>query len=123
LHDLDANKPGGSIKIRVKTYAHSLRLQQERLEDLTDKKRQLARRIDEKRLELLRLKQVQLESVKKQDPALEQSIAELAEKVRAYEAPPVVAEAPKGMVQLGRKLADGSIQRLETNSAAASAAE
>ena len=26
LHDLDANKPGGSIKIRVKTYAHSLSL-------------------------------------------------------------------------------------------------
>jgi predicted CoA-substrate-specific enzyme activase len=121
LHDLDANKPGGSIKIRVKTYAHSLRLQQERLEDLTDKKRQLARRIDEKRLELLRLKQVQLESVKKQDPALEQSIAELAEKVRAYEAPPVVAEAPKGMVQLGKKLADGSIQRLDVNQPASAA--
>src|SRR6185369_15383289 len=26
LHDIDANKPGGSIKIRVKTYAHSLNL-------------------------------------------------------------------------------------------------
>src|SRR5687768_16745856 len=63
LHDLDANKPGGSIKIRVNTYAHSLRLQQERLEDLTDKKRQLARRIDDKRLELLRLKQVQPRAV------------------------------------------------------------
>jgi predicted CoA-substrate-specific enzyme activase len=123
LHDLDANKPGGSIKIRVKTYAHSLRLQQERLEDLSDKKRQLARRIDEKRLELLRLKQSQLEAVKKQDPELETRIAELAEKVRAYEAPPAPAETPKGMVQLGKKLADGSIQRLETNSAAASAAE
>ena len=34
LHDIDANKPGGSIKIRVKTYAHSLRLHRERLEDL-----------------------------------------------------------------------------------------
>jgi predicted CoA-substrate-specific enzyme activase len=123
LHDLDANKPGGSIKIRVKTYAHSLRLQQERLEDLTDKKRQLSRRIDEKRLELLRLKQSQLEAVKKQDPELEIRIAELAEKVRAYEAPPAEAETPKGMVQLGKKLADGSIQRLDTNSAAASAAE
>ena len=103
--------------------AHSLRLQQERLEDLTDKKRQLARRIDEKRLELLRLKQSQLEAMKKQDPELETRIAELAEKVRAYEAPPVVPETPKGMVQLGKKLADGSIQRIETDSAAASAAE
>ena len=25
LHDIDANKPGGSIKIRVKTYAHTLK--------------------------------------------------------------------------------------------------
>ena len=30
LHDIDANKPGGSIKIRVKTYAHSLKLHEER---------------------------------------------------------------------------------------------
>ena len=44
LHDIDANKPGGSIKIRVKTYAHSLRLQQERLEDLgATRSAQLAR--------------------------------------------------------------------------------
>ena len=32
LHDIDANKPSGSIKIRVKTYAHSLRRRQEQLE-------------------------------------------------------------------------------------------
>src|SRR6185436_15647091 len=114
-HDLDANKPGGSIKIRVKTYAHSLRLQQERLEDLAGKKRQLARRIDEKRLELLKLRQTQLESTKQQDPALEQSIAELAEKVRAYEAPAIVPETPKGMMQLGKKMSDGSIQRIDVN--------
>jgi predicted nucleotide-binding protein (sugar kinase/HSP70/actin superfamily) len=30
LHDIDANKPGGSIKIRVKTYAHALKLHEER---------------------------------------------------------------------------------------------
>jgi predicted nucleotide-binding protein (sugar kinase/HSP70/actin superfamily) len=29
LHDIDANKPGGSIKIRVKTYAHSLRYERD----------------------------------------------------------------------------------------------
>ena len=44
LHDIDANKPGGSIKIRVKTYAHSLKLHEERLEDMARKKRELARR-------------------------------------------------------------------------------
>ncbi len=31
LHDLDAHKPGGSIKIRVKTYAYTLALYRERL--------------------------------------------------------------------------------------------
>lgn len=33
LHDIDANKPGGSIKIRVKTYAYTLSLREEILED------------------------------------------------------------------------------------------
>ena len=33
LHDIDANKPSGSIKIRVKTYAHTLMLLKEKLED------------------------------------------------------------------------------------------
>ena len=32
LHDIDANKPSGSIKIRVKTYAYSLQLRQEALQ-------------------------------------------------------------------------------------------
>ncbi len=41
LHDIDANKPGGSIKIRVKTYAHSLKLHEERLEDVADAKQEL----------------------------------------------------------------------------------
>lgn len=33
LHDIDANKPGGSIKIRVQTYAYTLARYQERLAD------------------------------------------------------------------------------------------
>lgn len=33
LHDIDANKPSGSITIRVKTYHHSLKLREELLED------------------------------------------------------------------------------------------
>ncbi|WP_096200692.1 BadF/BadG/BcrA/BcrD ATPase family protein [Bacillus sp. FJAT-45350] len=52
LHDIDANKPTGSIKIRVKTYAHSLELHQERLEDIASKKRKLELLIEEKRNEL-----------------------------------------------------------------------
>ena len=50
LHDIDANKPGGSIKIRVKTYAHSLKLHEERLEDTAKRKDELKYRMEEKRL-------------------------------------------------------------------------
>jgi predicted CoA-substrate-specific enzyme activase len=110
LHDLDANKPGGSIKIRVKTYAHSLRLEQERLEDLGEKKRELALAIDKKRLELYELKQHQRPS---RDPELDRQISELRDRIAAYEvrrAPE--PELPKNVVRLGKKTADGSIQRI-----------
>ncbi len=114
LHDLDANKPGGSIKIRVKTYAHSLRLQQERLEDVADKKRTLAETVDRKRLELLKLKQQQLASLKRTDAALEQAIAETSQRIMAYEVRRAAeVELPKGTVRLGRKAADGSIVPIE----------
>lgn len=53
LHDLDANKPGGSIQIRVKTYAHSLGLHEERLQDLARKKTELQQRLEQKLAELL----------------------------------------------------------------------
>jgi predicted CoA-substrate-specific enzyme activase len=121
LHDLDANKPGGSIKIRVKTYAHSLRLQQERLEDVSARKRELARAIDRKRLELLELKQRQLESMARRDTELDRQVRELTERVRAYDAPPPPPEPPPGVVRLGKKAADGSIVRLAhpTSNAAA----
>ena len=33
LHDIDANKPTGSMKIRVKTYAHTLSMREEILQD------------------------------------------------------------------------------------------
>ncbi len=53
LHDIDANKPGGSIKIRVKTYAHTLKRFEEELSDQAAKRDELQRRVDEKRRELL----------------------------------------------------------------------
>lgn len=53
LHDIDANKPSGSIKIRVKTYAHSLGLHEERLEDLARKKKELEYLIEKKRREFI----------------------------------------------------------------------
>ena len=52
LHDLDANKPGGSILIRVKTTIHKLKMVQEELEDRAAAKAELQRRVAEKRAEL-----------------------------------------------------------------------
>ncbi|HET9955184.1 MAG TPA: BadF/BadG/BcrA/BcrD ATPase family protein [Polyangiaceae bacterium] len=115
LHDIDANKPGGSIKIRVKTYAHSLRLQQERLEDVARKRRELAVNLDRKRLELLQLRHAQLEAIMRRDADLDRQIAELSERVRSYEAQiSAPRDVPEGVVQLGRKREDGSIQRLSS---------
>ena len=53
LHDIDANKPGGSIQIRVKTYAHRLKLVEEQLQDQAQARAELARRVAEKRAELM----------------------------------------------------------------------
>lgn len=53
LHDLDANKPGGSIQIRVKTYSHKLKLVEEQLRDESGLRAELARRIADKRRQLL----------------------------------------------------------------------
>jgi hypothetical protein len=112
LHDIDANKPGGSIKIRVKTYAHSLKLHEERLEDTAHRKDELKFRMEEKRLQLLELKRQQLEARKQQDPALEAMINETKAKVAEYSAK-VEANRPKvnpveqakdaGLVRLGIK--------------------
>jgi len=54
LHDVDANKPGGSIKIRVKTYSHTLQRREEELADLAKARDELERRVAEKRERLLR---------------------------------------------------------------------
>ncbi len=52
LHDIDANKPSGSIKIRVKTYAYSLSLREEKLQDLARKRAELEEAIRRKKAEL-----------------------------------------------------------------------
>jgi len=116
LHDIDANKPGGSIKIRVKTYAHSLKLHEERLDDHAAKKRELEQRIDEKRLELLRMKREELAARQRPDAAIEAQISELIERVAAYE---LDEERMKqsvgqssGLISLGKKQADGSVVRV-----------
>jgi predicted nucleotide-binding protein (sugar kinase/HSP70/actin superfamily) len=103
-HDLDANKPSGSIKIRVKTYAHSLKMHEEALEDLANKKAELNRSIDEKRLDLLRLKQQQLVQRKQTDSDLHHAIEQLAAKIARYQPTTQAEETPRsGLVQLKRK--------------------
>ena len=120
LHDIDANKPGGSIKIRVKTYAHSLRLREEHLEDVESRKVELERRIDEKRLELLRMKHDQLAANRRADLGLERQIHELAEKVNQYRIDAARSEedtalpdaASESLIRLGRKTKDGKVVRV-----------
>jgi len=121
LHDLDANKPGGSIKIRVKTYAHSLRLQTERLEDTSARKRTLELSIEKKRLELLELKVAQLRGLSRKDEALEQRLAETRAKVLAYEsrAEAAAPEPVAGMIKLGRKAEDGRVVPIQAVAQAA----
>ena len=110
LHDLDANKPGGSIKIRVKTYHHTLSRRREALEDLGAEKKKLAHDLDQKRLRLLEKKREQLEAMRLADPKLEVLIAELTSKVASYrpsrrveDAIPPKPEPSNGLVQLRNK--------------------
>jgi predicted CoA-substrate-specific enzyme activase len=116
LHDIDANKPGGSIKIRVKTYVHSLKLHEERLEDVSRKKEELTRRLDEKRLELLRMKEAQLSAAKRHDEGLQREIEALTAKVSSYKtAEAALDKDPSSktkLVQLGKKSESGQVVRL-----------
>jgi len=124
LHDIDANKPGGSIKIRVKTYAHSLTLHKERLEDVRGQKADMLHQIDKKRLALLTLKRQQLADRAQHDETVERLIAEVEARVGAYQQarqPPSEAELRSqaaddmkkaGIVRLGIKRNDGQVQKL-----------
>ncbi|MEM9691924.1 MAG: BadF/BadG/BcrA/BcrD ATPase family protein [Myxococcota bacterium] len=114
-HDLDANKPGGSIKIRVKTYAHSLSMHKEALEDIAAKRSELDHDIDQKRLELLRRKASQLEARQEMRAELAERIDALAARIAAYIPPakPPTREAPKGLIQLRKKPGSASANAAE----------
>jgi predicted nucleotide-binding protein (sugar kinase/HSP70/actin superfamily) len=109
LHDIDANKPGGSIKIRVKTYAHSLKLHEEALEDGVRKKIELLMSVEKKRFELLERKRVMLAARSQRDEELEKQIDELGKRLAAYVPPESPKEAPAGLIQLKRKTTDGKV--------------
>jgi len=63
LHDIDANKPSGSIKIRVKTYGYTLMLATEAIVDKAGKEAQLQESLRLKKLELLEKMQQKMQSV------------------------------------------------------------
>jgi predicted CoA-substrate-specific enzyme activase len=108
LHDIDANKPSGSIKIRVKTYAHSLKLHRERLEDVALKKVELQFRVEQKRHALLEMKKNEIkERFGRLDPTIERELSECKERMATYERKlvrrPLEDEDEKsgGLVQIG----------------------
>lgn len=53
MHDIDANKPGGSLKIRIKTFHYSLTRYMERREDEHHRQHELQARLAQKRREIL----------------------------------------------------------------------
>ncbi len=114
LHDIDANKPSGSIKIRVKTYAHALSLHEERLQDTGNKKRALLHAMDSKRLELMELKAKQIADRQTKDPEFLARLEEIRARVLAYEAPVRAPEPEAGVIRLGKKTKDG-IVRVKTD--------
>jgi len=93
LHDIDANKPSGSIKIRVKTYAHTLMLLREKLEDQAQKKLELELTLVRKKVELMKALQAKLAGIGRTDDNLDQQIRELEAKVAAFA--PVEDVTPK----------------------------
>ena len=84
LHDIDANKPGGSIKIRVKTYAHTLKRFEEELSDAAKKRSELQRRVEEKRRELVSARRLQLREAAVRDPQSRRELQELEAAYQAY---------------------------------------
>ena len=97
LHDIDANKPGGSIKIRVKTYAHSLRLHCERLEELAARRSELEKRVAAKREELLAVRARQEREALQARP---EAVRRFAEMEAAYEAYLVEETTPAAFADL-----------------------
>jgi activator of 2-hydroxyglutaryl-CoA dehydratase/predicted nucleotide-binding protein (sugar kinase/HSP70/actin superfamily) len=104
LHDLDANKPGGSIKIRVKTYAHSLTLERERLEEMAEKRREFEWTLDKKRLDLLEMRRGGATVAFRDGAKLDGEIEQLRIKVSQYQPrPSVLSEDGPKLVQLRAK--------------------
>ncbi|MDQ8153345.1 MAG: BadF/BadG/BcrA/BcrD ATPase family protein [Gemmatimonadota bacterium] len=84
LHDIDANKPSGSIKIRVKTYAYSLERHSERLTDVSVRQLELHARVEEKRVALLELKERELRERNAPSDAVREELDAARIRMQAY---------------------------------------
>jgi len=84
LHDIDANKPGGSIKIRVKTYAHTLKRFEEDLKDGAAKRNELQRRVEERRRELIAARRIKLREAAFRDPEARRELEMMEAAYQAY---------------------------------------
>ena len=87
MHDIDANKPGGSIKIRVKTYATPAWSCTRSGWRTSTPRRASCSTASTERLELLGLKKAQLAERSQKDPSVEQQIEQLTEKVACQGSP------------------------------------
>ena len=95
----------------LKTYVHALKLHEERLQDVSKRKGELMKRLDEKRLELLELRAKQLsDRHQSADPVIEAQREELRARLLAYEAPPAPPELPTGIIKLGKKTPEGVVR-------------
>ena len=84
LHDIDANKPAGSIQIRVKTYAHRLNLYQEELSDLVARRSELERRVEAKRQELLKRRNTQFRNAALENASTRDELTQMEAAYREY---------------------------------------
>ncbi|WP_086929636.1 BadF/BadG/BcrA/BcrD ATPase family protein [Agarilytica rhodophyticola] len=91
LHDIDANKPSGSIKIRVKTYGYTLKLAEEKLEDEHLRCQELEKNLVAKRLALLEAAPQEIRN----DQMIVNEIEKLKHQVEQLSSPSVTISEPK----------------------------
>jgi activator of 2-hydroxyglutaryl-CoA dehydratase/predicted nucleotide-binding protein (sugar kinase/HSP70/actin superfamily) len=84
LHDIDANKPAGSIRIRVKTYAHTLKRFEEELADRAAQRDELERRVEAKRRELIGRWRRDVRARAMADPGARRELEELEAAFHSY---------------------------------------
>jgi predicted CoA-substrate-specific enzyme activase len=84
LHDIDANKPAGSLKIRVETYQYTLARYEDELRDRAARLSELERRVAQKRQELLAERRAALEQASRRDASARKERSEMQRAFNQY---------------------------------------